>query len=50
LRIPAGHSLPSGTEIKIEHGEITHAVGGDTYDTYCHVNPDGAINDASLRV
>ena len=35
LSIPAGHGLPAGTKIQLEHGEITHAVGGDTFDTYC---------------
>lgn len=40
LSLPAGHSLPAGTLIQLEHGEITHELsqGGDTYDTYCHVN------------
>ena len=41
LSLAAGHSLPAGTHIRLEHGEITHEMsqGGDTYDTYCRVNP-----------
>merc|ERR1711969_258522 len=41
LTLAEGHGLPAGTNIRLEHGEITHApdAGGDTYDTYCHVNP-----------
>ena len=33
LTLPAGHGLPAGTAIRIEHGEITYADGGAAYDT-----------------
>jgi hypothetical protein len=41
LSLPAAHGIPAGTQLRLEHGEITHELsqGGDTYDTYCHVNP-----------
>ena len=33
LSLPSGHNLPAGTQIRLEHGEITHedSDGGDTY-------------------
>ena len=38
LTLPAGHGLATGTQIRVEHGEITYADSGAAYDTYCHAN------------
>lgn len=44
LSLRAGHGLPEGTAIRLEHGEIIHGdSAGDTFNTYCHVNE--ATND-----
>lgn len=40
LQLDAGHGIPAGTDIRIEHGEIAYADTGDTYDTYCHAGSD----------
>ena len=38
LTLPAGHGLGTGTQIRVEHGEITYADTGAAYDTYCHAD------------
>ena len=38
LSLSAGHNLPAGTQIRLEHGEITHPLsdGGDTCVVHLH--------------
>ena len=42
LKLPAGHDVPDGWRIRLEHAEILHAgPRADTFNTYCHT--DGAV-------